>query len=170
MAGACTCGPAGMPCPAGQTCNSTTGCIDTMTDPRNCGAIGTVCRTGETCMSGMCGCGAPGVRCRMGGGIGFACGETCCSGTCRQTDDYNCGGCGVACPMLQSCVHGFLMANYHCGTETGAMVACDAPLDAPPSDMGALDSGSDADVDADLDGGPDGGLDANDDMGVDTGP
>ncbi len=172
MAGACTCGPAGMRCPTGQTCNSTSGCIDIMTDPMNCGAIGTACHVGESCTGGMCGCGAPGVRCMAGGLAG--CGEECCGSACIQVDDYNCGGCGVQCPAPQVCVHPPFGGTAHCGTEGVFVVACTADFDAPPSDTGVPDGGSDADVDANLpdadtDAGVDAATDANVDVGVDTG-
>jgi hypothetical protein len=89
-------------CPAGQTrCGAA--CADLQTDPSNCGACGMACPAGNTCAMGMCR--APRPTC--------AAGETDCTPmamapTCinTQTDNANCGACGTACPMGQTCVAG----------------------------------------------------------------
>jgi hypothetical protein len=141
MDGMCTCsgadGGVGGHCPDGLTCTSA-GCIDTMTDPANCGGLGTTCRAGEHCIDGSCHCGtsATDARC-MGGGI-MGCGQTCCGDRCVYVDDYNCGGCGMACTGGDVCVHMLLPAGMpHCGTEGAFVIACDAPEDASPIDLDA---------------------------------
>lgn len=149
VTGVCTCngadGGVGGECPAGLMCTAA-GCIDVMTDEANCGALGNACRAGETCTAGACGCGvmttgAAGARCAAGG-LGM-CGQTCCGDHCVYVDDYNCGGCGVACTGTDVCVHGALGGMPHCGTEGAFVVACDAPEDAPPSDAGVDDAATD---------------------------
>lgn len=164
MDGMCTClaadGGTGGTCPTGLTC-TTAGCIDTQTDEMNCGSPGNACRAGETCTAGACACGTTGTRCPMGG-LGM-CGQRCCNDQCVYVDDYNCAGCGMACSGAGTdvCVHGIFGGMPHCGAETGMMVACDAPLDAPPSftDVGTDDAGiddagtDDASVDAYVDPG-----------------
>ncbi|MFO0680755.1 MAG: hypothetical protein U0234_01835 [Sandaracinus sp.] len=144
MQGMCGCAAlgVGMRCADTETCTAG-GCADTMTDPMNCGSIGNACRAGESCFNGTCGCGAAGTRCMAPNLMG--CGEVCCGGTCIQTDDYNCGGCGVACVGPQMCVHNAFGPMVRCGMEGIAVVACEADFDAPPGpDAGVT---SDAAVD-----------------------
>lgn len=168
MDGHCTCtgadGGIGGVCPTGLTCTAS-GCIDLMTDEMNCGTLANACRAGETCTGGTCGCGT-GARC-MGGGLGGGCGQTCCNDTCVYVDDYNCGGCGTMCTGAQVCIHNALGGGMpHCGVEGAFVVACDAPVDAAPSDGGPIDAGTDGGTDADVDGGSDAGMDAAVDTGM----
>jgi hypothetical protein len=100
------------------------------------------------------------------------CGQICCHDACVYTDDYNCGGCGMACTSPMVCVHNvpFGIMNIRCGTDgMGMMEACDAPTDAAPDDAGGM-SFVDADVDADVDAGVEAGTDdASIDAFVDPG-
>lgn len=57
---------------------------DILTNPKHCGACGNECASGEPCVEGKCGCPD---------------GQRLCDGACvdTQTDDWNCGKCGVHC-------------------------------------------------------------------------
>jgi hypothetical protein len=60
-------------CAGGDTCCTTSGCVDTQNDPRNCGACGAACPEGETCAGGQCSGGA------------------CCPRPCTETTPVNDG-------------------------------------------------------------------------------
>ncbi|HUB07500.1 MAG TPA: hypothetical protein VMB50_10890 [Myxococcales bacterium] len=94
--------------PPGET---STVCVDVLTDPANCGFCDQRCPAGQSCVDGSCsGAKAPCVGGRVGGfcnldaGLSFLC---CPGGGCTDTssDPGNCGGCGNACDG-GSCVAG----------------------------------------------------------------
>ncbi|MFO0625605.1 MAG: MXAN_6577-like cysteine-rich protein [Polyangiales bacterium] len=111
------CGRCGAACPGGQVCaegacrvscpsgQSLCGdrCVTLDTDLANCGACGTACARGQVCAMGRCTleCGASLARC--GGEDGGATPAFC---TNTRVDPANCGACGAACAMGQSCVDG----------------------------------------------------------------
>jgi len=102
---ACVMGRCQLQCPGGQTaCGGR--CVDFATDRTNCGACGTTCAQGQVCAAGTCGveCGASLATCTLPGGGNDGGGERFCANT--QTDRDNCGACGMACTVGQSCVAG----------------------------------------------------------------
>jgi hypothetical protein len=117
------CGGCGKACTGGQVCgNGTCGsscgsgqafcggdggapyCATTQTDNANCGACGIACALGESCSGGTCvsGClgsdGGAETLCTPDGGAAY------CATT--QTDNANCGGCGIKCGTAQVCEGG----------------------------------------------------------------
>jgi hypothetical protein len=138
---------AGVACPFGSDCRLANGaagaccggsCVDPSSDPVNCGFCGARCPVGMTCAAGTCsyasctgaiprlpappspraiaattaGCALP-----TGGGTG-----ACCAGACRATGDFasdnnNCGGCGIVCPVGETCTTG---SCHHDGPACGA--------------------------------------------------
>jgi len=94
----------GLRCPVGRT-RCGTACRDLTSDPGNCGACGAVCAlaqvTAATCASGACGvelCATNFADCDSVATNG-------CEVDTRGTAAH-CGGCGRACPSLQSCIAG----------------------------------------------------------------
>ena len=90
------------PAPTPDECaaGGVTFCVDFQNDGHNCGACGTLCPAGAACQKGQCA-----ISCESGtmpcpastGGIGgFACANL-------QTDNTNCGACGVTCPGGATC-------------------------------------------------------------------
>ncbi len=112
---ACVMGRCALQCPAGQTaCGGR--CVDVATDRAHCGACGTTCAQGQVCAMGQCGveCGASLATCTTPGGGGDGGGERFCANT--RTDRDNCGACGMACAVGQSCVNG--TCTTVCGVGT----------------------------------------------------
>lgn len=129
------CPPTGVVCKPG-TVPCGVGCIDPMSDRRNCGVCGTACFAGQDCNAGSCACragttacgsdcavldydakncGRCGNQCAVGqvcdnGVCGASCtmGLTRCGASCvnAATDVANCGACGVTCAQGQRCVAG----------------------------------------------------------------
>ncbi len=97
-------------CTTDQTCCGGT-CTTTTTDMLNCGSCGTVCDTEESnaCVAGFCKCGTANA-------CDLASGAECCTTGCKYvaTDVTNCGGCGIACTIGETCVDG------SCGCGGGA--------------------------------------------------
>jgi hypothetical protein len=106
--------------------------VNTQTDQVNCGACGTLCQGGEQCVAGKCqlSCQAGLSLCTAApsdGGVsdassdvsndvsvsdaGPVLGSTYCANF--QTDNANCGACGVTCGSGQQCVSGACSAS--CG-------------------------------------------------------
>jgi hypothetical protein len=86
-------------CPTGQTlCGDT--CADLLIDGQHCGACDQSCNgeSQQVCRDGACGCPTGQTACTVGDGF-TVCRET-------ETDPYNCGGCGNACPGGQTCFGG----------------------------------------------------------------
>jgi hypothetical protein len=105
MTGTCNysaCDPGFLDC----TGTRTNGC-ETAFSTTNCGACGNACGAGESCNAvGDCQCGSGPTA-----GTGEACsGATpdCCGSACvdLQTDESNCGGCGVSCGAGETCSAG----------------------------------------------------------------
>jgi Stigma-specific protein, Stig1 len=129
------CGGCGTKCTAGQVCSSgkcasTCGqtqtlcgasCVNAQTDNANCGGCGTVCGQGQVCTAGKCAltCQQGLTLCTQsnadagvsdasvsdassdgGGGLAFP----YCANV--QTDNANCGGCGITCGAGQQCNNG----------------------------------------------------------------
>lgn len=59
-------------------------------------------------------------------------GDTCCNGTCVDTQDdpSNCGGCGIACPAGDACCSGTCS-----DTQGGKYVCCDGALIDPSTEI-----------------------------------
>lgn len=127
----CSAGKCALSCGGGtKQCGAS--CVNQQNDPTNCGGCGTLCQAGEGCVSGKCqlGCQVGLTLCTApvsDGGVPDASsdasndassdassdGSSGDSGTVAfpycvnvQTDDQNCGGCGVACGSGQQCVNG----------------------------------------------------------------
>jgi hypothetical protein len=102
----------------GVCCGSV--CLDTFDDSANCGLCGTVCPTGQFCSSAqcvavpICGPDNSGTACPLASNKA----GVCCSGQCVDTssDPDNCDGCGVACPVGQTCN---CTAGEVCSAEQG---------------------------------------------------
>jgi len=121
------CGGCGIACGAGQVCDngacaSSCGgddagtdtlctpdggapyCASTKTDNANCGGCGITCGAGETCQNGAC----KNACASSDGGLETLCtpdaGVPYCAST--QSDNLNCGGCGVVCSAGSSCIGG----------------------------------------------------------------
>ena len=79
-------------------------CADTDNDNTNCGGCGVACGLGQVCQNGQCanGCVAP------DGGTEALCQPDGGSPYCADTNDDNgnCGGCGIACGIGQTCQNG----------------------------------------------------------------
>jgi hypothetical protein len=121
-------------CSASGTSCCSMACVDTMADENNCGTCGNTCEAGSFCCGGSCvpespdscgqsctACGATDLCCAGGcvpqGALhcntcGTGCGGDCCTdahtGECvnLQTDESNCGVCGVECPSGDTCSNG----------------------------------------------------------------
>ncbi|MCC6876707.1 MAG: hypothetical protein IT378_20560 [Sandaracinaceae bacterium] len=134
-AGGCTCGAttagSGEACPgAGSACCGGM-CLDVTSDEMTCGACGNQCGTGETCSGGRCTCGST-----TGGAGAEACpgaSSVCCGNSvCRNldTDENNCGGCGVGCGTNEVCLAGICTCGSSAGTRgsgaicTGTSACC----------------------------------------------
>jgi hypothetical protein len=81
-------------------------CVDVQVEPRNCGACGVTCAVDENCSGGACvqpaAAAAPAaVSCGTQG-------QTECGGVCIDllSDVANCGGCGAACAVGETCSGG----------------------------------------------------------------
>jgi hypothetical protein len=118
----CNMGTCATSCSTGQTqCGMS--CVDAQTDRANCGACGTVCKDGEICSAGKCelSCQAGLTKCTKplgdggtsdasadasgdGGDAGPQLGAVYCANL--QTDNQNCGACGVVCGSKKKCVDG----------------------------------------------------------------
>jgi hypothetical protein len=93
------------PCPAGETLCSLW-CADLQTDVQNCGSCDIACQgwdastdSSPTCQAGVCMCGAERACPRHDAPNKFHCPD-------YETDNYNCGACGLRCPDGQACVGG----------------------------------------------------------------
>ncbi len=129
------CGACGTKCKGGEVCSQGQctatcadteqacgqSCVDTQTDRTNCGGCGAMCGDGEICVAGKCA-----LSCQQGltlcsaqvgdGGVNDASvdaadassdgglGVPYCANL--QTDNANCGGCGVACGPGETCSAG----------------------------------------------------------------
>jgi hypothetical protein len=123
-------------CAMGQSiCGN--GCVDLKSDLANCGKCGTVCGGGDggsimgggmwSCVNGACA-----IVCPMGdGGNGTECNGACVN---TNTDSDNCGMCGNACSMNQTCIQGLCcdMGQTVCngGADGGGPQCTDTQSDA----------------------------------------
>ncbi|HUB06006.1 MAG TPA: hypothetical protein VMB50_03350 [Myxococcales bacterium] len=114
--GVCTLASGGYGLCCGSACADVFGA-----DTANCGACGRSCGDGSICEYGSC---ASVVSCGAATNFGLCqldAGEygTCCSGSCvnTQSDDANCGNCGIACPTGSSC-------QGYCQTDAGVFASC----------------------------------------------
>jgi hypothetical protein len=110
-AGKCQCGT-GPACGPGSLC-----CQDACVpeSASNCGTCGRVCEQNEACLNHAC-------VCPNNGNQHCATGRCCMTAVCPQieTDNLNCGGCGVPCTQVgYSCVGGMC-------TQTGCTAPCPA--------------------------------------------
>jgi hypothetical protein len=83
-------------------CQNDGTCDDPFVDPLNCGGCGISCEGQDLCVNGVCGgsCGIGFIyenRC-----FNMTVGGVVCSD--KRTDSLNCGGCGWACNLHQTCV------------------------------------------------------------------
>jgi hypothetical protein len=105
---------AGESCTADDCCNGAEKWLDT--DEWNCGSCGTVCDSNETCENGVC---TSFNDC--GNGVcdsGETCAaDHCCSGSYKDfaNDVYNCGSCGNACALSETCENGVCLEGSYCG-------------------------------------------------------
>ena len=138
------CGACGNGC-AADCCDG--GCTDVRFDEAHCGACGEACGDGEECCGGTCRTPSECAGCAEDCA---ADGRTCCSATCvdTETDELNCGGCGVACGDGQVCCGGTCVGSDpdHCGdacaTCDGAELCCDGACVAQgPERCGSCDGG-----------------------------
>jgi hypothetical protein len=120
----CAAGTCGSSCGQGEKlCSGDAGsyCANTNSDGANCGDCGVVCGQGQVCQAGKCqnGCAAP------DGGVETLCtpegGAPYCADT--NSDNANCGGCGVACGQGQVCQNG-QCANGCVGPDGGPETLC----------------------------------------------
>jgi hypothetical protein len=133
---ACVDGKCTTTCPSGQSvCDNQ--CATLQTDAKNCGACGKGCAVGEVCSNGACAtsCASNLITCGSGdaataGDAGDDAAETGDAGGsgayCAnpQTDNANCGACGVACGAGESCQAGKCATT--CGVGQTACTAGDA--------------------------------------------
>lgn len=130
-AGMCCGDPAS---PEVRCCNDR--CFDTSINPNHCGACGNRCDAGQICVRGRCetSCGTgscpQGLSC-CASAENRCCQsfETCCPGGCKAllSDRDNCGACGHACPIGQSCIGGACGCREgfkYCGDECDVCDKC----------------------------------------------
>ncbi len=132
----CVSGACATSCPNGDTvCGPDGGggasCVNTKSDNSSCGKCGRVCPSGQVCFQGGCGstCG------------GNTSGQTLCgadggSPYCAplQTDNQNCGKCGVKCGANEVCSNGACqsscdMSQTLCGTDGGTPYCANVQTD-----------------------------------------
>jgi hypothetical protein len=147
------CGSCGKSCVMGEVCNGGTckcgtttcasdeiccggSCKKAQTDEKNCGFCNNQCGSNEMCSGGTCQC---------AGGPGCTGNEKCCPNVptagdhCFDvtSDPQNCGGCGVMCGPLESCIQGMCMVTQ-CAPECTARGnqcvggVCTCPGQTPP--------------------------------------
>lgn len=128
----CSNGACGTTCANGQSfCGGDSGapyCANTQTDNANCGGCGATCGTGQVCNGGTCSnsCGGDDA------GTDTLCtsdaGPPYCANT--QSDNQNCGGCGIACGTGMVCQSG-ACANACAASDGGLETLC-MPDAGPP--------------------------------------
>ncbi|MBS2032478.1 MAG: hypothetical protein JST54_31570 [Deltaproteobacteria bacterium] len=135
---------------AGVCCEGA--CVDPLSASTDCGMCGISCAVGETCTNGICASsfviGCTSSPCQPGSSCSAqdvcvlnGCSEmteasaclasdgtqgTCCGGTCVATRSSrtDCGSCGNACPVGQTCTGGACVAGGACdGQPSGASCA-----------------------------------------------
>jgi hypothetical protein len=123
-------------------------CVNQQTDRTNCGGCGTVCKDGEICSAGKCA-----VSCQQGltkcsaqvpdGGASDAAADGSSDGGQQisgdycanlQTDNNNCGGCGIVCAGQQmcsagSCVSSCAQGQTRCIPDGGAPYCANTQTD-----------------------------------------
>ncbi len=105
-------------CGDGQVCCNVT-CTAIQNDENNCGACGNACGGNETCEGGVCVCGTEScladeaqICCPSGE-------EVSCASS--NTDNFNCGGCGIVCAESDGrCLSGICGCLKKGGTDPGA--------------------------------------------------
>ncbi len=123
----CSGGTCGSTCAAGQTlCGADAGapyCASTKTDNANCGTCGVACGAGQVCQNGACANSCASAD----GGVEALCtpdgGAPYCAST--DSDNQNCGACGVVCPGGTLCDKG--ACTNSCPSEDGGtLTLCNA--------------------------------------------
>ena len=148
----CSGGKCAASCASSETlCGAS--CVNTQTDNANCGGCSTLCGPGEACTSGACSltcqpgltlCAAPASD--GGAPDAAADGATDASATDAatdaaptlsypacvdlQSDNQNCGGCGVVCGGGQTCQSGQCV-NSCPGSDGGTLTRCEPDGGAP---------------------------------------
>ncbi|MHB8420259.1 MAG: hypothetical protein ACYDCL_19465 [Myxococcales bacterium] len=146
---------------AGICCGGS--CADLRTDPLNCGACGVLaagpCVLPNACEVGRLACEDGRQTCSDTGtpaADGAACGDagSCCGGSCvkLETDPFNCGICGRACPPLPPAIAGWYSRSCEWGrcdtglfpviVTTGASTSITTVLAATDSVLCAIDQGA----------------------------
>jgi hypothetical protein len=109
------CGTCGKICPAGQVCsggacacpNGTTSCsgvcVELGNDPLHCGSCTKVCTAGSVVDGGTAALSCKGGQCVVTCTGSVSCGNSCVN---LNSDDDNCGACGVRCTGNEKCVAG----------------------------------------------------------------
>lgn len=121
------CGACGVACGPEEMCCGGV-CADTRASSSHCGACaadgGAICGPSEVCCGGSC---ADAASCGSCMDDCAAMGRECCIGACVDTDsdESNCGGCGLACGAGQLCCAGICVGSdpSHCGQSCSTCTA-----------------------------------------------
>lgn len=135
VAGHCVCGISDVGCvgASDSTCCPPVAdggmpyCASFLADSTDCGGCGHHCdaRIGGTCSGGECHCGTFDATTCLGTAASSCCVDGTGQGMCADTttDRFNCGGCGIACQLGETCNAG------QCSVGTAICTGCDHVTD-----------------------------------------